>query len=90
MDAGDTVGGKIVSKPLIAETRALLREVAEERGCAFWDLYSLMGGQGSIARWSKAGIMNADLIHPRAKAGDLIGEMLAVAMVEAYAQGSEH
>lgn len=88
MDAGDTIGGKIVSKPLIAETRALLREFAEERGCAFWDLYSLMGGQGSIARWSKAGIMNADLIHPRAKAGDLIGEMLAVAVVEAYAQGS--
>lgn len=85
MDAGDrTEEGEIVSKPFIHEVRVLQHEVAIEQGCAFWDLYASMGGEGSLARWHDAGIMNDDLVHPRSKAGEILGEMFATSFLKAY------
>lgn len=86
MDAGERKNGKIVSKTYVAEVRDVIREVAREQGCAFWDLYAAMGGEGSIARWYKENIINQDLVHPRAKAGQLIGELFAEAFVRAYSE----
>ncbi|MFO0723726.1 MAG: GDSL-type esterase/lipase family protein [Myxococcota bacterium] len=89
MDAGDhDKTGKVVSKALVREMRDLLHEIAVKEGCGFWDLYQVMGEEGSIARWSKAGIMNPDLIHPRAKAGELIGSLFAESFVKAWAAGT--
>ncbi|MCC7384697.1 MAG: hypothetical protein IT384_22805 [Deltaproteobacteria bacterium] len=84
MDAGDRKGNQIVSKSLVGEVRDLMLDVAREKGCAYWDLYRAMGGEGSIAVWSKENIINADLIHPRAKAGELIGYLFAKAFYRAY------
>lgn len=84
MDAGVQTKAGIKSRTLIGETRDLLRRVAAARGCAFWDLYDVMGGEDSIAAWSKAGIMNADLVHPRAKSGELIGYLFAEALLRDY------
>lgn len=84
MDAGVKGRSGIVSRTLIGETRDLLQRVARERGCAYWDLYALMGEEGSIKTWFDAGIMNADLVHPRAKAGELIGYLFAEALLRAY------
>ncbi len=84
MDAGVRTAAGIKSRTLIGETRDLLRRVAEKRGCAFWDLFAVMGGEDSIAAWSKAGIMNADLVHPRAKAGELVGHLFAEAFLRDY------
>jgi hypothetical protein len=89
MDAGDRAGGKIVPKTLIPETRDLLRRIARQEGCAFWDMLAYMGEQGAVVRWSQAKIMNADLIHPRAKAGELLGYGFARAFLEAYAAGDD-
>jgi lysophospholipase L1-like esterase len=86
MDAGDKRDGKIVSKSHISEIRDVLRKVSKEKGCAFWDLYAAMGGSGSVVRWANAKIMNEDLIHPRHKAGQLIGYLFADAFYRAYSQ----
>ena len=75
MDAGKKKGKKVVSKPGLGAIRAMQIEVAKEKGCAVWDLYTAMGGDGSITRWAKARIMNADLVHPKSKAAELLGQL---------------
>lgn len=85
MDAAERLNdGTLVSKTFIKEVRDLQRELALQKGCAFWDAYEAMGGAGSFGRWLKAGIMNEDLIHPRAKGGDLLGHLFAQALINAY------
>jgi len=84
MDAGKRRGKKILSRPKISEVAAIQARVAKEMGCAYWDLYAFMGGEGSVARWSKAGVMNKDLIHPKRAAADLIGQAFSDAFFRAY------
>ncbi len=84
MDAGLRKGGRIVPRPNHDTMRDLQRDVARKMGCGFWDMYEAMGGKGSARRWSKLKIMNKDLIHPRNKAGKLLGHLFANAFVEAY------
>ncbi|MBK8011794.1 MAG: hypothetical protein IPK13_10625 [Deltaproteobacteria bacterium] len=75
MDAGERKGKKVVSKEKLSEVRTLQREVAIAKGCGFWDFYASMGGENSIAAWAAAGVMNRDLVHPKAKAADLLGAL---------------
>ncbi|MEE2903431.1 MAG: GDSL-type esterase/lipase family protein [Myxococcota bacterium] len=84
MDAGKRRGRKISSRAKISEVAAIQARVAKEMGCAYWDLYAFMGGEGSVARWSKAGLMNKDLIHPKRAAADLIGQAFSDAFLRAY------
>jgi len=86
MDAGKMKEGQIVSKTFIREIRYIQQKVAVEKGCAFWDMYQAMGEEGSVARWSKRRIMNKDLIHPRRKAGELLGYLFAESFLRAYDQ----
>jgi hypothetical protein len=84
MDAGEMEGGRIVSKRFISEVRNMQKAAATKLGCAFWDMFESMGAEGSFARWHNAGIMNDDLIHPRAQAGELLGHLFSTAFLEAY------
>lgn len=84
MDAGEMENGKIVSKKFISEVRNMQRAAAEKMGCAFWDMFESMGAEGAFARWHKQGIMNDDLVHPRAAAGELLGHLWASSFLEAY------
>lgn len=76
--------GSMDPKPEVGVIMRLQREVAEARGCAVWDMYASMGGEGSLRRWVDANLMLGDLIHPRSRGSDLIGEMMAEALMEAY------
>lgn len=38
----------------LTEIIAAQAEIAAEKGCAFWDAYAFMGGEGSMELWSKA------------------------------------
>lgn len=76
--------GEMKSKPEIPKVIEVQKKVAREEGCAFWDMYASMGGAGSLEKWFKAGLFNPDLIHPKAAAGDIIGEMMAEALMNAY------
>jgi lysophospholipase L1-like esterase len=84
MDAGEMVDGHIASKRFISEVRNMQRAAATKHGCAFWDMFDAMGGNGAFARWHRAGIMNDDLVHPQATAGELLGNLFATALMEAY------
>lgn len=87
MDAGERKRGEIVQRSYIEEVREIQMKVAKGQGCAFWDMYEAMGGKGSIQRWYEAGIINKDLIHPRFKAGLLLGHLFATALLESYDDG---
>ncbi len=80
LDAGSRSGGKVRSLAWISDVRDRQRRVARDLGLAFHDLHAAMGGEGSVALWARAGVMAADLVHPRAPAADLVGLMLLEAI----------
>jgi lysophospholipase L1-like esterase len=79
-------GKKGPSHPNIAKAVSEVRAAANEAGCALFDTYHAMGGQGTIARWVRE--------HPPRAAGDrthltplgakTVGEILTKALLEAY------
>ncbi len=75
MDAGEKEGKKIVSKTYLKEVHDMQKPLAIAKGCAFFDMFQSMGGENSIARWVDAKVMNADLVHPREKAAELLGDL---------------
>lgn len=77
-------GGRLIPKPEVLVVIDVLRRVAESEGCGFWDMYASMGGKGSLKRWVKAKLMLGDLIHPRSRGSDLLGEMMVEALMTAY------
>lgn len=77
-------GGRLVPKPETGVVIDIIERVARSEGCGLWDMYASMGGKGSLRRWVKARLMLGDLIHPRSRGSDLLGEMMVEAIMEAY------
>ena len=65
----------------LEEIRDMQRTVADETKVAFWDTLAAMGGAGAIARWDAAKVMNKDLVHPKKRAADLLGDLFARALL---------
>jgi hypothetical protein len=86
LDQGTRVGGKVVSKPALSVLVDAERRVAEEQGCAFWNAFEAMGGQGSMARWVNArpALAWTDLAHISATGQAIIGNLLADAIEAGY------
>ncbi|WP_257453318.1 GDSL-type esterase/lipase family protein [Archangium lipolyticum] len=80
-----TMGGDLVPRRSSREVANIFREVAMAGGCAYWDALSAMGGEGSAIRWLAAGLLNQDLIHPRARGSDLLGHLFDLAIQRAWA-----
>ncbi|HET9954471.1 MAG TPA: hypothetical protein VFQ61_08200 [Polyangiaceae bacterium] len=77
---GDELIGIRVLPFLIEEQR----KVAAELGCGFFDTYTAMGGRGSMAKWVKRGLGQADLTHPTAVGSDVIGTWIYRALWRGY------
>ena len=71
-ESGDEVR-TLASLPRLVEIQ---RRVALETGCAFFDTFHAMGGDGTAARWYDAHprLMSADFIHPTPAGARLVGE----------------
>ncbi|MEZ4465887.1 MAG: hypothetical protein R3F43_15850 [bacterium] len=54
----------MVKRIVLAQRRA-----SYEQGCAFWNTWEAMGGEGSMAKWYKSGLGGGDLTHPTPGAG---------------------
>jgi len=75
MDRGRRSGpGEIETMPTIPQIVEIQRRVARETGCGFFDTYTAMGGEGTMARWyaERPRLVSADLIHPNPAAGKMI------------------
>lgn len=71
-------------RPWLLRVNALQREAALAEGCAYLDLYAAMGAEGSLLRFADAGLVHKDLVHPRGRGLDLLGELLADAVLTAW------
>ncbi len=76
--------GRMIPKDEVLQIIEVQRRVASHRGCGFWSMYDSMGGRGSLARWVQADLMLGDLIHPRSRGSDLLGEMMAESIMTSY------
>ncbi|MBI2418507.1 MAG: hypothetical protein HYV28_11535 [Ignavibacteriales bacterium] len=52
--------GEYRTYPGLTMVRDALRETALENGCAFWDVFEMMGGENSILKWSEKGLAAKD------------------------------
>ena len=74
------------TRPLVHFIVEAQRELATERGWAFWDQYRAMGGGGSMWSWIKAGLGSQDMFHPTGRGGNVLGKWEYLALMEAYEQ----
>lgn len=64
--------------------REVMMELAKETGGAVWDLYTLMGGTGSMKSWHEQGLAQSDLIHFSREGYNLIGDKLFEAFLRLW------
>ncbi|MEZ4435662.1 MAG: MBL fold metallo-hydrolase [bacterium] len=78
--------GKLVTRDVVRRIVKVQREVAWRQGCAFWNTWRAMGGEGSMARWyrMKPPLGGGDLTHPTARGADRVGAMLYLALMDGY------
>jgi lysophospholipase L1-like esterase len=77
-------GAELTTRPEVFDVVALEREIALEKGCAFFDLFAAMGGEGALQRFHRAGLVNDDLVHPKGAGGDVLGNLMADALLASY------
>lgn len=68
------------------EFAALVRRIAQEEGCLYYDWYQISGGGDSVHIWKNAGYASKDTIHLNGKGYRIRGKMLATALVDALNQ----
>ncbi len=87
MDRGKRgAGAAIVTRPTIPKLIAAQRHIAAETGCAFFDTFTAMGGEGTVARWyeAKPKLMASDFTHPTWQGSEIVGTLIHDALLRAY------
>lgn len=86
LDQGVRRAGKVQTKPAIPTIVEAQRQIAVEQGCAFWSAFDAMGGNGSFQEWlgHKPPLAWTDLMHLSTAGQEIIGNLLADALVEDY------
>lgn len=67
-----------------------IKAVAEKQGAGVWDMYTVMGGLGSIDKWYRSGLASPDRIHFNNTGYTLIGNLMFQAIMENYALHTTH
>jgi lysophospholipase L1-like esterase len=77
------------SLPRVIEVEAIERLAAERRGCGFFPLRGVMGGDGGFARWmnEEPSLARPDRVHLSVDGYIKLGEALADALLLAYERG---
>jgi lysophospholipase L1-like esterase len=86
MDRASKKGDQLKSLGIIPLLVAEQRSAASEVGCAFFDTFAAMGGEGSMPSWVRRGLGQADLTHPSAEGSDAIGTWIYRAIMQRYGE----
>jgi len=78
--------GNMRTKPIMKKIVACQRNVAKDAGVAFWDTFTAMGGEGTMATWVRKGLAGSDLTHPSWQGAEIIGDLLYKALSADYAE----
>jgi len=92
MDRGERTRGVIKTLPIMPRIVELQHQIAMESGCAFFDTFQAMGGEGTMARWydNKPRLVNADYTHPLPGGAAVVGKLLDQALVEGFERWKGH
>lgn len=91
MDRGQRApGGKIITKPSIPMIVEMQRRVALDTGCAFFNTFKAMGGEGTMAKWyagtGRNHYVGGDLTHPTPEGAEIVGSIIYKALEDGYAK----
>jgi lysophospholipase L1-like esterase len=80
--------GRVKTVPVLPKIVGAQRRVAEREGCAFFDAFSAMGGEGSMATWVSAHprLATSDMRHATPAGYEVIGDLYYKALLEAFAR----
>lgn len=83
-DKGYRKDGVWNTEPDVLKVVQVQKEVAEENGIAFWNLYENMGGYNSMKRWVEGDttLANQDYAHPNAKGAKKMSDLLFNKLIE--------
>lgn len=70
--------------PQMSGLVATQRKVALKSGAAFWNLFQAMGGTGSIERWHKQSLAQADRVHLTKAGYQVVADMLYTELMSGY------
>lgn len=86
VDHGERTGQRVVSVATMEPLVEIQRKVALDEGCAFFDTYAAMGGEGSAGRWRRRDppLISGDLAHLTHAGQKVIGRMLYLALMKEY------
>lgn len=79
-----TVDGEQQTYPLLPQLDSALTTMVAEEGGAYYSLFRLMGGAGSMISWRDMGLAGDDMIHFTRAGAKKVGEMLAAQLLEDY------
>ena len=85
-DMGKSYGGKMGTWKNLPELNDSLRAMALRNNVAYWDMFNVMGGQGSMAQWVKHNppMAGPDYIHFTFRGAQEIGSDLAKSFTTYY------
>lgn len=73
-----------VKNPNVATARNAVMYYASGHNCAYWDLYGVMGGYGSMAKWFAAKLSAKDRVHFSGQGYILQGGLMYQALKDGY------
>ncbi len=78
--------GVVKTRSVVPRMVEVQREVAKEQGCAFFNTFQSMGGEGSIYRWSrkKPAWANGDYAHLVTLGQEAVAQYLVNAILHGY------
>ena len=79
--------GSIGTSPSIRRLVTVQRRIARENGCAFFDTFAAMGGEGTMGRWydSEPRLVTGDFTHTTKPGSDRVARLLVGALRAARA-----
>jgi hypothetical protein len=85
MDRARRRDGVVSSMKIIQLIVEQQQAAAKDLGCAYFDTYNSMGGWGSMPKWVKRGLGQADMTHPSGIGAMRIGGWIYDALMKNYA-----
>jgi len=82
---------QVVSYPNLEKIRDAQKNAAFKAGCAFWDSYEAMGGEGSMSNWvfSKPPLARKDFIHLTYTGSNKLAEMFLKSLMSYFKKYEE-
>lgn len=84
-DRQDAKDGSWRAAPSHELVERVQRQIAADRGCAFYSLRTAMGGAGSIGQWLKQGLAHEDHVHLTPEGYAKLGDLIVDDLLAAYA-----